>query len=92
MLRPFDMDAAVLFDPLNVRYATGLPHTQVSMSHHLSRYAFVPVEGPVGRFDSPGIYYPQDAGTWGYSGIFEGGMTVCVESHIGPVGELAARA
>jgi hypothetical protein len=28
--------------------------------------------------------------TWGYSGVFEQGMTVCVESCIGPVGAMRA--
>ena len=34
----------------------------------------------------PVIYYPEDHKTWQYSGTFMEGMTVCVESYIGPVG------
>lgn len=34
----------------------------------------------------PVIYYPEDHETWQYSGTFEEGMCVCVESYIGPVG------
>jgi len=48
LLAQFNMDAAVLFDPLNLRYATGCRNMQVWTSHHQSRYVFVPVEGSVG--------------------------------------------
>ena len=34
----------------------------------------------------PVIYYPEDHETWQYSGTFMEGMTVCVESYVGPVG------
>ncbi len=47
LLARFNMDAAVLFAPLNLRYATGCRNMQVWTSHHLSRYVFVPVNGPV---------------------------------------------
>ena len=54
LLAQFQMHAAVLFDPLNLRYATGCRNMQVWTSHHLSRYVFVPVEGPVVLFDYGG--------------------------------------
>jgi len=43
--------AAVLTDPINIRYATGTRNMQVWTLHNAARYAFVPVEGPVVLFD-----------------------------------------
>jgi Xaa-Pro dipeptidase len=34
----------------------------------------------------PAIYYPEDAARSGYDGVFEAGMTVCLESYIGEEG------
>ena len=34
----------------------------------------------------PAIYYPEDAQTAGYDGVFEAGMTICLESYIGEPG------
>jgi Xaa-Pro dipeptidase len=34
----------------------------------------------------PGIYYPQDWKEKGYDGVLEEGMTICIESFIGPDG------
>ena len=34
----------------------------------------------------PLVYHTQDAATWQYDGVFEDGMTVCVESYIGTQG------
>jgi Xaa-Pro dipeptidase len=34
----------------------------------------------------PAIYYPEDAEANGYDGVFEAGMTICLESYIGEVG------
>lgn len=45
--------AAVLFDPLNLRYATGSRNMQVFMLRNPARYVFIPVEGPVVLFDFP---------------------------------------
>ena len=61
LLGQFEMDAAVLFDPLNLRYATGCRNMQVWTSHHLSRYVFVPIEGPVVLFDYGGALHLSDA-------------------------------
>ncbi len=60
LLKEFNMDGAVLFDPLNLRYATGCRNMQVWTSHHLSRYVFVPVEGPVVLFDYGGAMHLSD--------------------------------
>lgn len=60
MLAQFGIDAAVLFDPLNLRYATGCRNMQVWTAHHLSRYVFVPVIGPVVLFDYGGAKHLSD--------------------------------
>ena len=60
LLNQFGIDAAVLFDPLNLRYATGCRNMQVWTSHHLSRYVFIPVEGPVVLFDYGGALHLSD--------------------------------
>ncbi len=56
-LRAFGIDAAVLFDPLNLRYATGCRNMQVWSSHHMCRYVFVPVSGPITLFDYGGALH-----------------------------------
>ncbi|MSP83030.1 MAG: aminopeptidase P family protein [Alphaproteobacteria bacterium] len=43
--------AAVLYDPINIRYATGSSNMQVWVLHNAARYAFVPAEGRVTLFD-----------------------------------------
>ena len=45
------LSAALLFDPLNVRYATDSTNMQVWVMHNLARCAFVPAAGPVVMFD-----------------------------------------
>ncbi len=50
-LRKFDLAGIVLYDPLNVRYATDSTNMQLWITHNASRYAFVPTEGPVVVFD-----------------------------------------
>ncbi len=60
LLKQFGVDAAVLFDPLNLRYATGCRNMQVWTSHHLSRYVFVPADGPVVLFDYGGALHLSD--------------------------------
>lgn len=60
MLAEAGMDAAVLFGPLNLRYATGCRNMQVWTSHNLARYVFVPVEGPVILFDYGGALHLSD--------------------------------
>lgn len=48
------LDCAVLFDPINVRYATGTRNMQVWSMHHACRYAFIAVDGPTVLFDYAG--------------------------------------
>ena len=50
-LRKFDYAGIVLFDPLNVRYATDSTNMQLWITHNAARYCFVPQEGPVIMFD-----------------------------------------
>ncbi|MEM8707948.1 MAG: Xaa-Pro peptidase family protein [Actinomycetota bacterium] len=54
------LDAVVLFDPLNLRYATGCRNMQIWTSHHFTRYVFVPAEGPVVLFDYGGAQHMSD--------------------------------
>ncbi len=46
-----DCDAGLLYDPLNIRYATGTSNMSVYSLHHPCRYALVPAEGHVTMFD-----------------------------------------
>jgi Xaa-Pro aminopeptidase len=50
-LRRSDYAAAVLFDPMNVRYATGTRNMAVWTTHAPSRCAFVATDGPVILFE-----------------------------------------
>ena len=43
--------AAVLFDPLNIRYATDSTNMQLWTAHNAARYCFVAAEGPAIVFD-----------------------------------------
>jgi Xaa-Pro dipeptidase len=46
-----DLAGIVLWDPVNIRYATGSRNMQVWTMHNLCRYAFIPTEGPVILFE-----------------------------------------
>ena len=46
-----DYSACLLFDPINIRYATGARNMSVWTLHNAARYCLVPVEGPVVLFD-----------------------------------------
>ena len=46
-----DCGAAILYDPINIRYATGSRNMTVWVLHNAARYCFVPLEGPVILFD-----------------------------------------
>jgi hypothetical protein len=46
--------AIIIFDPVNIRYATGSRNMQIYTARNPSRYAFVPVEGPVVLFEYRG--------------------------------------
>lgn len=50
-LRKRDYAGALLFDPLNIRYATDVSNMQVWCMHNMVRYAFVATDGPVILFD-----------------------------------------
>ena len=50
-LKKRDLAAAILCDPLNVRYATDCTNAQVWCTHSAVRYSFVATEGPVILFD-----------------------------------------
>ena len=46
-----DCAAAVLYDPLNVRYAADSTNMQLWISHNAARYCFVAADGPLIMFD-----------------------------------------
>lgn len=48
------LPAVLLYDPINIRYATDTPNMQVWTLHNPARYAFVPADGPVVLFDFHG--------------------------------------
>ncbi len=50
-LKARDYGACVLYDPINVRYATGARNMTVWCLHNAVRYCFIPAEGPVTLFD-----------------------------------------
>jgi Xaa-Pro dipeptidase len=52
-LQKFDYAGIVLFDPINVRYATDTTNMQIWLMHNAARYVFVATEGPVVLFDDP---------------------------------------
>jgi Xaa-Pro aminopeptidase len=49
-----DVAGIVLFDPINIRYATGSRNMQVWTMHNPCRYAFISTEGPVILFELGG--------------------------------------
>jgi Xaa-Pro dipeptidase len=52
-LRSRDYAAALFYDPLNVRYATGSRNMSVWLLHNLARYCFVPAVGKPILFEFP---------------------------------------
>lgn len=50
-LRAADCDGALLYDPLNVRYATDTTNMSLWTMHNAVRYAFVSTDGPVIVFE-----------------------------------------
>ena len=50
-LKARDYGACVLYDPINIRYATGTRNMTVWCLHNAVRYCFIPAEGPVTLFD-----------------------------------------
>lgn len=57
MLHRFDYAGIVLFDPVNIRYATDSTNMQVWIAHNANRYCFVAAGGPVILFDYEGVDY-----------------------------------
>jgi len=53
-LKKYDCGAGLFYDPINIRYATGVSNMQVYSLHNPCRYAFVAVDGPVILFDFHG--------------------------------------
>jgi Xaa-Pro aminopeptidase len=53
-LRDRDYAGIILFDPINIRYATGSRNMQVWTMHNPCRYAYVATEGPVILFELGG--------------------------------------
>lgn len=52
-LKSLGYGGIVIFDPVNLRYATGSRNMQVFMLRNPGRYVFIPTEGPVVLFDFP---------------------------------------
>ena len=50
-LRARDYAGCLLYDPVNIRYATGSTNMSVWTLHNQVRYCYVPTEGPVTLFD-----------------------------------------
>ncbi|HWT99336.1 MAG TPA: aminopeptidase P family N-terminal domain-containing protein, partial [Terriglobales bacterium] len=50
-LRASDYAGLLLFDPVNIRYATGSRNMQVWTMHNPCRYVFIATEGPVILFE-----------------------------------------
>ena len=42
-----NLEACILFDPVNVRYALDTVNMSVYNMHNLTRYCFIPIDGPV---------------------------------------------
>lgn len=57
-----DLDAVVLLDPVNLRFATGTRNMQVFTARNPARYALVPIEGPVTVFEFAGAEHLAAAG------------------------------
>ncbi|MEA2783130.1 MAG: hypothetical protein QOK29_4674 [Rhodospirillaceae bacterium] len=50
-LKQRDYAGALLYDPINIRYATGSRNMAVWTTHNPARYVYVPTEGPITLFD-----------------------------------------
>ena len=53
-LKKRDIAGIILYDQLNMRYATDATNMQIWCSHNEARYCYVPAEGPVILFDYGG--------------------------------------
>ncbi|QQK78232.1 aminopeptidase P family protein [Salicibibacter cibarius] len=52
-LKSLGYGGIVIFDPVNLRYATGSRNMQIFMLRNPARYVFIPTEGPVILYDFP---------------------------------------
>ncbi|MFQ3544825.1 Xaa-Pro peptidase family protein [Halobacillus rhizosphaerae] len=59
-LKSLGYGGIVIFDPVNLRYATGSRNMQVFMLRNPARYVFIPTEGPVTLFDFPNCEHLSD--------------------------------
>lgn len=59
-LKEADCEAVLLFDPVNIRYATATRNMQVWTMHNLLRYALVFAEGEPVLFESPSSAHLAD--------------------------------
>ncbi len=48
-----DIGACILFDPINIRYATDTSNMNLFSMHIMTRYVFIPATGPVILFEYP---------------------------------------
>ena len=48
-----DLGACILFDPINIRYATDSRNMVLFSFHLMTRYVFIPASGPVILFEYP---------------------------------------
>lgn len=62
-----DFGGALLYDPLNIRYATDTSNMQVWCTHNAVRYLFVATDGPTVLFDFHGCGHLSD----GFSTVTE---------------------
>ena len=46
-----NLEACILFDPVNIRYALDTVNMSVHNMHNLTRYCFVPIKGPVIHYE-----------------------------------------
>jgi len=56
----YGVDACLLFDSVNMRYATGSRNMQVFSSRNPARYLFVPLDGPVILYEFTGCEHLAD--------------------------------
>ena len=59
-LRAHDVAGILLFDPINIRYATGSRNMSVWTLHNAARYCFVATEGPVVLFEYGNAFHLAD--------------------------------
>ena len=52
-LQQNEIGACILFDPINIRYATDTRNMAVFSFHLMTRYVFIPASGPVILFEYP---------------------------------------